>query len=176
MPGAPLSSTSRAGPARLAGATVDITDRKKAEAELASSEAEFRTLAQAMPNHAWAARPDGQLEWFNENVCQYSGAQPETLMGAGWTELVHPHDRPAAAERWADAVRTGQTYQTDFRLRRADGQYRWYLARGVAIRNEHGAIERWIGTNTDIEEERRAAEALADLNTTLEQRGRRAGG
>jgi PAS domain S-box-containing protein len=149
---------------------IDITERKAAEAELARSEAEFRTFAQAMPNHVWASAADGQLNWFNERVYEYSGRAHRSLDGVGWVDIVHPDDRAMAAERWSAALASGETYQTEFRLRRFDGAYRWHLARALPIRSPSGDIERWIGTNTDIEDERRVARALAALNSTLEQR------
>ena len=149
---------------------IDITARKAAEAELARSEAEFRTFAQAMPNHVWASPPDGQLNWFNQQVYDYSGFAPGALDGLGWVEMVHPDDRDPAGERWGKALVSGETYQTEFRLRRADGVYRWHIARALPIRDAKGGIERWIGTNTDIEEEKATSSALADLNATLERR------
>ena len=149
---------------------VDITARKAAEAELARSEAEFRTFAQAMPNHVWASPPDGQLDWFNQRVYDYSGLAAGALDGTGWTQIVYPEDLRRAGERWAASLQSGETYQTEFRLRRSDGTYRWHLARAIPIYGVHGKIERWIGTNTDIDDERRASHALATLNATLEQR------
>jgi PAS domain S-box-containing protein len=149
---------------------IDISERRAAEAELARSEAQFRTFSQVMPNHVWASPPDGQLDWFNERVYEYSGAEPGSLDGTGWAEMVHPEDRPIAAERWQAALSSGHFYQTEFRLRRTDGMYRWHIARALPIRGPGGEIERWIGTNTDIEEQKATAEALALLNRTLEQR------
>ena len=149
---------------------VDVTARKAAEAKLASSEAEFRTFAQAMPNHVWAASPDGKLDWFNERVYAYSGLPSGSLDGNGWIEMVHPNDRAEAGARWGAALQSGETYQMEFRLRRADGNYRWHLARAIPIHGPQNKIERWIGTNTDIDDERQTSHALIALNTTLEQR------
>jgi PAS domain S-box-containing protein len=149
---------------------VDITTRKAAEAELARSEAEFRTFAQAMPNHVWASPPDGQLDWFSQRVYEYSGSVAGSLNGTGWTQMVHPDDLARAGERWACSLQSGETYQTEFRLRRFDGSYRWHLARALPIRDAQGKIVRWVGTNTDIDDERHASRALAELNATLEQR------
>ena len=149
---------------------VDISVRKAAEAELAKSEAEFRTLAQAMPNHVWSSSADGQLDWCNERVYEYSGCAPGTLEGSSWMEIVHPDDRVVAEERWRAALESGDTYQTEFRLRRFDGIYRWHIARALPTFDLEGKIHRWIGTNTDIDEERSAARALATLNATLEKR------
>jgi PAS domain S-box-containing protein len=126
-------------------------------------------LAQAMPNHVWTSPPDGQLDWFNERVYAYSGAAAGELDGARWASIVYPHDVAAAAERWAAALASGKPYETQFRLRRADGIYRWHLARAVPIRGLAGEITPWIGTNTDIEDQKSATQALAHLNDTLEQ-------
>ena len=145
-------------------------ERAAAEAELRASEENFRTLARAMPNHVWTSPPDGQLNWFNEQVYAYSGAAPGSLDSAGWASLVHPDDLPDALVRWKTALTTGEPYQTEFRLRRADGSWRWHIARAVHITGEFGQILRWIGTNTDIQDQKESSEALADLNATLEQR------
>jgi PAS domain S-box-containing protein len=145
-------------------------ERVGAEAELRASEANFRTLARAMPNHVWSAAPDGSLEWFNEQVYAYSGAAPGNLDGAGWTNLVHPEDRAASEARWAAALASGETYEIEFRLRRADGTWRWHLARAVPLKNDAGQVVRWIGANTDIQDQKALAGELADINVTLEQR------
>jgi PAS domain S-box-containing protein len=144
-------------------------ERVGAEAELKTSEENFRTLTRAMPNQAWTAQPDGMLDWFNEQVYAFSGARVGSLDGEGWATLVHPDDVPAAAARWATALKTGEPYETEFRLRRADGVYRWHIARAVAIGGA-GHIARWIGTNTDIHDQKEAAKTLTDINATLEQR------
>ena len=148
---------------------IDVTGAHDAVVALRESEAQFRTLAEAMPTHVWTARPDGMLDWFNDRVYEYSGAAPGHLDGAGWTGIVHPEDVPAAAERWTASLESGQTYEAEFRVRRADGQYRWYIARAVPLRNAAGAIVRWIGANTDIEDHKTTLDALAVLNATLEQ-------
>ncbi|MBA3517153.1 MAG: PAS domain-containing protein, partial [Rhizobiales bacterium] len=148
----------------------DVTERVHAEAALRESEAQFRTFAQAMPNHVWTSPPDGLLDWFNDRVYDYSGAAPGELDGQGWAGIVHPDDLAAAGERWLAALSSKQEYEAEFRLRRADGVYRWHIARAVPIRGAEGDVMRWIGTNTDIEDQKTTAEALADLNATLEQR------
>jgi PAS domain S-box-containing protein len=149
---------------------LDITARKASETALQESEAAFRGLTQALPNHVWTSDPDGSLNWFNDRVHDYSGAAHEALQGMGWTRLVHPKDLALAAERWGHAIRSGTSYQTEFRLLRADGKYRWHIARAIPLCDENGAIKRWIGTNTDIHDQKRVEQELADLNTTLESR------
>jgi len=144
---------------------VDVTERTRAQGALAASEAQFRTLALALPSHIWTAAPDGKLDWLNDRVSDYSGLPLDELVGSGWTSIVHPDDLPAAAERWAAALADGDVYTTEFRLRRADGDYRWHLARAVAIRDDDGDILRWVGTNTDIEQQKTdQAESTADRN------------
>ena len=148
---------------------IDVTSTHEALAALRKSEAQFRTLAEAMPDHVWAARPDGYIDWFNSGVYDYSGAAQGELDGAAWGSIVHPDDLPGAGVRWAASLSSGETYEAEFRLRRADGGYRWHIARAVSQRDESGAIVRWIGTNTDIEDQKATAQALAQLNATLEQ-------
>ena len=152
------------------GVNTDISEQVKAENALRDSEARFRTFAQAMPNHVWTSPPDGNLDWFNDQVYQFSGAAPGELDGLGWTGIVHPDDLGAAAEGWTASLKSGTPYQCEFRLRRADGIYRWHIARALPILDEAGTLTRWIGTNTDIEEQKNTAEALAHLNDTLEAR------
>jgi PAS domain S-box-containing protein len=148
----------------------DVSGAKRAEEALRDSEAQFRALAQAVPNHAWTARPDGALDWFNHQVYAYSGLDVRALAGQGWAQIVHPDDVALAAEVWRQSLATGDPYEIEFRIRRADGAYRWHLIRAQPIRTDNGSIVQWVGTNTDIEEQRVATDALAALNTDLEQR------
>jgi PAS domain S-box-containing protein len=144
-------------------------ERARAVAVVRASETQFRTMAQAMPNHVWTAAPDGLLDWFNTQVYAYSGAAPGSLDGMAWTALVHPGDLDAAAASWSAALEAGRSYETEFRLRRADGVYRWHIARAVPVVDSTGSVSRWIGTNTDIEDHKQAVEALRHLNADLEQ-------
>ena len=148
----------------------DVNERRVAQDVLRNSEAQFRALAQAMPNHVWTARPDGQLDWFNERVYEYSGMKSGTLDGEGWSSLVHPDDMSTVAKLWQAALAAGVPYEAQFRIRSANGAYRWHLARAFPTRGAHDAIVRWVGSNTDIEDQKVAAQTLADLNATLEQR------
>jgi PAS domain S-box-containing protein len=148
----------------------DVNERRAAQEILRASEAQFRTLAQAMPNHVWTARPDGQLDWFNDRVYEYSGVKPGTVDGEGWTSLVHPDDLSRAAELWRAAVTAGAPYEAQFRIRSVNGTYRWHISRAFPIRDAREATIRWVGSNTDIEDQKVAANALADVNATLEQR------
>jgi PAS domain S-box-containing protein len=148
-------------PVRMVGVVQDVTERHAVQRALQESAAQFMTFAQAMPNQVWTSLPDGQLDWFNEQVYLYSGAKFGELDGSGWTQIVHADDLPDAASRWSAALASGEIYETEFRLRRADGEYRWHLARALPIRAADGSIIRWIGTNTDINERKTVERALA---------------
>ncbi|MGE0595802.1 MAG: PAS domain-containing protein [Hyphomonadaceae bacterium] len=138
----------------------DQTARRRAEEALRASEADFRTLASVMPNQAWTAKPNGMLDWFNERVYAFSGASLGSLDGADWASIVHPDDIGASSARWMQALSSGEIYETEFRLRRADGVYRWHIARAVPVKAGTGEIIRWIGTNTDIHDQKEIAETL----------------
>jgi len=144
-------------------------ERVAAEAEVKASEQNFRTLARALPNQVWTARGDGTLDWFNDTTYAYTGVPHGRLDGDAWARVVHPDDVGAARERWTQALASGRSYETEFRLRRHDGAYRWHLGRAEPL-VAHGRIVRWIGSNTDIEDQKETQRALADLNAVLEQR------
>ncbi|MBE7213168.1 MAG: PAS domain S-box protein, partial [Gluconacetobacter diazotrophicus] len=142
----------------------DVTARKRAERALRESEEQFRALSQAMPNHVWAARPDGYLYWFNQQVYAYTGIVPGGLDGyLTDSRVVHPEDLARADAAWALSLAAGAVYETEFRVRRADGAYRWFLSRAEPVRGQDGSILRWVGTNTDIDDGRRQQSELAAL-------------
>lgn len=155
---------------RLVGAHTDVTEQVLAEQALRRSEEEFRTLAEAVPHHVWTATPDGSLTWFNPRVYEYTGSGPGELNGENWGKVVHPGDLAGAVAIWRHAIENEESYETEFRLRRADGAFRWFLARAVPARDQHGRIIRWIGTNTDVHDQKQIADQLAQLNSTLAQR------
>jgi len=154
----------------LVGAHTDVTDQVMAEKALRQSEEEFRTLAEALPHHVWTARRDGLLNWFNPRVYEYAGAATGELDGEKWGSIVHPEDLPGAVAAWTYSIESGQPYEIEFRLLRYDGVFRWFLGRAVPSRDENGNIIRWIGTNTDVHDQKTTAAELARLNATLAER------
>jgi PAS domain S-box-containing protein len=125
---------------------------------LRASEARYRFLAEAIPVQIWTARPDGQLDYVSQRVVSYFGMSSERMLGEGWLNVIHPDDVANVGQRWAHALATGEPYEVEFRLRRHDGEYRWYLGRALAQRDDSGAVTQWVGTNTDIQEQKRARE------------------
>jgi PAS domain S-box-containing protein len=149
-------------------ACTETTDAVMAETALRESEDQFRAFAQAVPNHVWASRPDGHLYWFNQQVYAYTGLAEGALDGpAGWGDVVHPDDLPTAGETWARSLASGKTYHMEFRIRRGDGEWRWFVVRAEAVRDDSGAIIRWVGANIDIDDIRRQGVEMASLNAQL---------
>jgi len=145
-------------PIRLVGTIQDVTDRQLAVEALRTSEAEFRLLTEAMPQMVWATRADGWTIYFNQHWVNYTGLTLEQSYGHGWSTPFHPDDRERALEAWQTATATGGDYSLECRLRRADGDYLWWLIRGVPFRDASGAIVKWLGTCTDIDEMKQGAE------------------
>lgn len=137
----------------------DITERKRAEAVLRENEARFRTLADAIPQLIWTNTADGSANYFNSRWYDYSGLSYDESAGLGWQAIVHPDDAPASVERWQHTLAAGEVFDTEYRLRRTDGIYRWHLGRNVPLRDEHGQIIGWFGSATDIEDVKQAEAA-----------------
>jgi PAS domain S-box-containing protein len=143
--------------------------RRRAEEELRRSEEELRALADSIPQLAWMAHPDGYLAWYNRRYYAYTGTTPEEMTGWGWKAVHDPQMLPLVIERWSAALRTGEPFEMEFPIRAADGSFRWFLTRANPVRDREGRIVRWFGTNTDMEEVKRAQEALSRAQQELQQ-------
>ncbi len=151
----------------------DITEHHRTTSALRASEHRYRTLTETLPQLIWTSRPDGSADYYNPQWQAYTGVDPGADMGRGWLDAVHPDDRERAAAAWRGAVEQKHVYDVDYRLRGADGSYRWFKARGAPIRGEDGNITEWFGTTTDIDDMVRARETLqrnaADLEAMVQK-------
>ncbi|HEX8394411.1 MAG TPA: PAS domain S-box protein [Longimicrobium sp.] len=138
----------------------DLSEIRAAEEAVAESETRFRFLTDTIPQQVWTATADGTLDYASRAAYVYFGLRAGTPVADVWLSRVHPADQPAVVERWTRSVQTGEPYEVEFRLQRHDGEYRWHLGRARADRNPAGEVVRWYGTNTDITDQKAAAEAL----------------
>ncbi|HEY9285107.1 MAG TPA: PAS domain-containing sensor histidine kinase, partial [Pyrinomonadaceae bacterium] len=147
-----------------------LARERGARSSAEESERHYRFLAEAIPQQIWTATPDGALDYLNRQVIEYYALDADRLLGWGWQQVVHPDDLPEALERWARALSTGETYDVEFRLRRAsDGEYRWHLGRALPMRDARGRIVRWFGTNTDIDDQKRLYRIAQEANRAKDE-------
>src|SRR5579862_2931868 len=135
--------------------------------EIRKSEAKLRQVIDAIPTLAWCNLPDGSNEFLNKGWHEYTGLSPEQSHGWGWTVAFHADDLPPLMDKWARMLVSGESDEIEARLRRHDGLYRWFLIRAQAFRDDSGKIVRWYGTSTDIEDRKKAEEALQSSERNL---------
>ncbi|OON67735.1 PAS domain-containing protein [Hymenobacter sp. CRA2] len=153
---------------RLFGSNTDIHDQYELQAELRRSEAEFRFLADSIPQLVWTLGPDGTPEFLNEGWLQYTGFGVEEVRQNGWGVLVPPAERDEAMQVMSDNISQGRAHEHENRLRRAaDGQYRWHLHRARPMHDAEGRIIRWFGTSTDVDDYKRFQHELETRNAEL---------
>jgi PAS domain S-box-containing protein len=159
--------------ARLRGSRDDAAWREaagEARRAAAESEARFRTLADTMPQMVWSTLPDGYHDYYNARWYEFTGMPEGTTDGDEWNGMFHPDDQARAWAVWRHSLETGEAYQIEYRLRHADGTYRWVLGRALPIRDRQGAITRWFGTCTDIHEQKLALEEREVVSQELSHR------
>ena len=151
------------GRVRVVGYNADVTEAKRTAVAMARSEAALRTALDAIPQMVWSTRPDGFHDYYNRRWYEFTGAAPGQSEGEGWNPQFHPDDRDLAWARWRHSLATGEPYEIEYRLRAADGSFRWVLGRALPVRDaDTGRIVRWYGTCTEIDELVGARAALAD--------------
>src|SRR5271168_2078289 len=121
---------------------------------------DIRLVVDTIPTLAWSARPDGSAEFFNQRWLDYTGLSAKQALDSGWLVAIHPDDRPRILETFREALNSGKPYEVEGRFRRFDGEFRWFLFRGSPLRDRSGKVAKWYGTNTDLEERKRAEDAL----------------
>jgi PAS domain S-box-containing protein len=140
----------------------DVTQRRHAEESeaLRKSEQRWRSLAEALPQLVWSAMPDGACDYFGKQWTEHTGVPEAELLGWRWLEVLHPEDRERTRQLWLESVAGRHPYDVEYRVRRRDGEHRWFKTRGVPIRDHDGKIVKWFGTCTDITDLRNTEEAL----------------
>ena len=144
----------------------DVTERKRVEQALRESESRFQAITDSIDQMIWSALPDGNTDYYNQRMYDYTGVPPGTIDGEAWSNLVHPDDRDRAWVAWRHSLETGDLYEIEYRLRHRSGGYRWVLGRAVPMRGEAGEIVRWLGSGTDIQ-------AIVEAREILDQSSKR---
>ena len=161
-------------PSRMVGVKIDVTERKTAELALRESQVRYETLTEALPAIIHTASADGVTDYINCRWREYTGLQFESAK-EGFHHSIHPDDRSQVLSRRSAAMDTGLAYETEFRLRRADGTYRWFHSKAVPLHDSEGAVVKWLGISSDIDDEKTAADRLRQ-SQKMEAVGRLAGG
>ena len=153
------------------GTCTDIQEQKGVAVELQQREEEFMTLANNIPQLAWMTEPDGHIYWYNQRWYEYTGTTLDEMRGWGWSKVHHPDHVDRVLSFVQAAWPAGQAFELTFPLRSAEGTYHWFLTRAVPVRDEQGQVVRWLGTNTDISEQKQMQEqverAYSDLETKV---------
>ncbi len=146
---------------RMYGTVVDVTPQKVALEEIKESEAKFRLLANAMPQMIWTADKNGNLNYFNQAVYDYTGLEYKEIANSGWLiNIVHPEDRDLNIKKWAASLKTGKEFIIEHRFRNINGEYRWQLSRAIPQKDNQNSIQMWIGSSTDIQEQKHFMQEL----------------
>ena len=148
------------GSIEFIGAVMDITAVNQAEERIRQSERDLRATIDTIPAYVFSALPDGSFDFISQSLFDLSGFSPEEVFGWDWTIAVHPEDRDRAVEKWRESLATGEPRENEHRIRLANGEYRWFLARNSALRDEKGHIVRWYGVLVDIENQKRTEARL----------------
>ncbi len=134
---------------------------QQALAEIRKSEERLRLIIDTIPAQAWRALPDGSVDYFNQRWHDYTGLSPTEALGWGWKAIIHPEDAARVMDKWThEVLPSGKPGEIEVRLRRFDGEYRWFIVRVEPLRDELGHVLQWYGTNTDIDDLKRAEDKL----------------
>jgi PAS domain S-box-containing protein len=145
----------------------DISGRKQAEEALRASQRDLSLIIETIPGMVWCAAPDGELNYLNQRLLDYTGTSSDAWAQLGWVNFLHPDDAEATVSAWSHAVATSQSYDNQCRFRRSDGVYRWFHVLGQAARDNEGRVTRWYGLLIDIDDQKNIEEALRDSQTRL---------
>lgn len=141
-------------PVKMIGTIRDITEEKNYRQVLQEREQKFRLLADSMPQFVWTSDAKGHMNYFNKSVYNYSGLTPEQIAKDGWLQIVHPDERDENVKQWQHSIKSGEVFISEHRFKRHDGEYRWQLSRAIPQKDEQGNISMWVGTSTDIQDQK----------------------
>src|SRR6516165_2974184 len=119
-----------------------------------------KAVVDAIPAMAWSCLPDGTCDFLNQRWCDYTGLSHHQAVGWGWSSTIHPKDHDEVLAKWREILASGEPSEVEARVRRSDGEYRWFLIRAEPFRDKHAKIVRWYGTNIDIDDRKRAEQRL----------------
>jgi PAS domain S-box-containing protein len=140
----------------------DVTEQVISKNELEKNEAKAKFITESMPQKVWTADADGNVNYVNDQWLDYSGLKYEDLKDWGWVKLVHPDDLDSTRKSWQHSLDTGDNFELEHRFLREDGEYRWHLSRACAQKDKDGKVYIWIGTNTDVEDQKKNEAALKE--------------
>ncbi len=148
------------GPPLFAAFLRDITERRHSIEALRESQSRYQMLAESMPNLVWTCLPDGQCDYLSRQWVEYTGRPEAEQLGYGWADQLHPDDREHAQASWTQAILRSEVFDVEFRIRRGDGEFRWFKTRAVPVRDATGTVVKWFGSSTDFEDLKRIEEKL----------------
>jgi PAS domain S-box-containing protein len=145
----------------------EVTTEVSVQKRIEESEKQFRLMAELMPQKVWTSDAEGNKNYFNQTLLDYAGMSFEELKGTGWQKIMHPDDWEKNEKQWHESIRTGKNYEAENRLLRKDGKYLWHLTLAVPLKDEEGNIKMWVGSKTEIQEQKTQKE---QLETAVEKR------
>jgi PAS domain S-box-containing protein len=145
----------------------DLTERKQYEERLKESQLYSRLLTETLPQMVWSWRSDGECDYLSPQWVRYTGILESEQLGFGWLNQLHPDDQERAFKAWTNTVKGNDIYDMEFRIRGADGNYRWFKSRALPLRTEEGAVLKWFGTSTDMEDQKRVEALLRENEERL---------
>ena len=158
---------------RVADRTAELQQKAVAlhqlNRDLAQKNQELDAIVQTAPDIIFSRNPDGSRDYISGRFYEYTGAPPDSAVGVGWLEYVHPEDKDSSLAQWLQCVESGKAYECDYRIRRSDGQYRWFRARAVPLRGGHGEIVKWYGTCSDIHDSKLLEQSIRENAIELER-------
>ncbi|MCX6148910.1 MAG: PAS domain S-box protein [Ignavibacteriales bacterium] len=146
----------------------NITERKRVEEVIRDNEKRFRELIESLPQLFWTCRVDGPCDYLSKQWVEFTGIPEVEQLGYGWLEQLHPDDKDRTVSEWMEKVKTGFSFDIEFRIRRADGIYRWFKTRAVPMRDTNNNIIKWFGSNTEFDDLKRSLETQERLVSTIE--------